>query len=318
MDHHRRDELRGRPGWPVVVVLVLALGVTAAAPADPGFEGQGRVTGVDPGRNTVTLDHGGIPGLFPAARSEFPVAEASLIRSVRLGDRVRFTLAAPDETHGLLTIASLAPEPSTRVGWLDRLLPIVAAALFLLAVGAVIVVGVMLWRTLQTLHRRVVALDHEAGMLRGLVTETQDGVRQMARALEDTATTLRVGYLRDVRRRMDGAPPSSAAGPTGALSPGAVANALVVVQRGRGDLYHAVESGAVGPGCSVIWDRRRTERRMGAHRLASPERRRADRRAAPPETWTHLGFQLVPGGAAEAARGLRPLRPASGERSAPR
>ena len=207
------------PAWPVA----LALGLWASAPPPggrPGFEGQGRVTGVDPGRNTVTLEHGGIPGLFPAARSEFPVAEVSLIRSVRPGDRVRFTLAAPDETHGLLTIASLAPEPSAGAGWLDRLLPIVAAALLLLAVGAVIAVGVVLWRTVQSLHRRVIALDHEAGMLRGLVTETQDGVRQMARALEDTATTLRVGYLRDLRRRMGGAPPSGAPEATGALSPG--------------------------------------------------------------------------------------------------
>ena len=74
----------------------------------------------------------------------------------------------------------------------------------------------------------------------------------------------------------------------------------------------------MGPGCSVIWDRRRTDRRMGAHRPASPERRRAERRAAPPETWMRLGFQLVPGGTAEAPRGARPLRPASGERGAPR
>lgn len=302
----------------MALALGLCLGATGAVLANAAFEGQGRVTGVDPGRNTVTLDHGGIPGLFPAARSEFPVAEVSVLRSVRPGDRVRFTLAAPDETHGLLTIASLAPEPSTSAGWLDRLLLSVTTVLALAALGAAIAVGVVLWRSLQILHRRVVALDHEAGTLRGLVSETQDGVRQMARALEDTATTLRVGYLRDLRHRLGGAPPARAGGPAGAPSPGELASALVVVQRGRGDLYHAVESGAVGPGCSVIWDRRRTERRTAARRPVGHERRRAERRAAPAETWTRLGFHLVPGGPAEAPRNPRPLRPASGERGAPR
>src|SRR5262245_16573109 len=89
----------------VALALALTLGTAAAALAGSGFEGQGRITGVDPSRNTVTLEHGGIPGLLPASRSEFPVAEVSLVRSVRPGDRVQFTLAAPDETHGLLTIA---------------------------------------------------------------------------------------------------------------------------------------------------------------------------------------------------------------------
>ena len=324
MDRRHRVARRVPPAWPVVLVLVLAIGVSPAVPAAPGFESHGRVTGVDRGRNTVTLEHTGIPGLLPAARSEFPVAEVSLIRSVRTGDRVRFTLAAPDETHGLLTIASLAPEASVSGGWLDRLVPIVTAALLLLALGAVIAVGVVLWRTTQSLHRRVIELDHEMGTLQGLVTDTQDGVRQMARALEDTAATLRVGYLRDLRRRMSGAPPSSAAGSAGALPAGEPGSTLVVVQRGRGELYRAVESGTVGPGCSVIWDRRRTERRMGARRPPSPERppnperRRTERRAAPPETWTSLGFQLVPGRTVEAPRGVRPLRPASGERGAPR
>ena len=244
----RRGERRVAPAWPVVLAFVLAIGASPAAPAAPGFESRGRVTGVDPGRKTVTLEHAGIPGLLPAALSEFPVAEVSLIRSVRTGDRVRFTLAAPDETHGLLTIASLAPEASASGGWLERLVPLVIAALALLALGAVIAVGVVLWRTTQSLHRRVIELNHEMGKLQGLVSDTQDGVRQMARALEDTAATLRVGYLRDVRRRMSGAPPASAIGAGGALPAGEPGNTLVVVQRGRGELYQAVESGTVGTG----------------------------------------------------------------------
>jgi hypothetical protein len=301
-------------------MLVLALGLCATAPVagGPSFEGQGRVTGVDPGRNTVTLEHGGIPGLLPAGRSEFPVSGVGVTRVVRPGDRVRFTLAAADESHGLLTIVSLAPESSTNVGWLDRLLAIVAAALALLTLVAAVAVGVVLWRNLQVLQRRVIALDHEAGMLRGLVTDTQDGVRQIARALEDTATTLRVGYVRDLRRRLGPTSPPATPGASSGRSPVEPAGALVVVQRGRGELFQAVESGAVGPGCTVIWDRRRGERRAGSRRPIGHERRRGERRASPPETWTRLGFHLVPTGPAEAPRGPRPLRPASGERGTPR
>jgi Cu/Ag efflux protein CusF len=303
---------RARLARQVALVLALTLGPGTAAPAGSGLEGQGRVSGVDPARNTVTLEHGGIPGLFPAARSEFPVADVSLVRSVRPGDRVRFTLAAPEETHGLLTIASFAPEHAAGAGWPAWLVPVGTAALLLLTLGGIVAVGVLLWRTSQSLQRRVIELDHELGALQGLVTDTQDGVHQMARALEDTAATLRVGYLRDLRQRMTGALLGSGAGSTSAGTAGGLGDTLVVVQRGRGELYQAVESGAAGPGCKVIWDRRRTERR-GAHRSITFERRRAERRAAPAETWARLGFQLVPGGAVD-GRSARPLRPASGER----
>jgi hypothetical protein len=311
----------GRPAWPGwKVALALALGLCATGPAGAGasFEGQGRVTAVDQGRSTVTIEHGGIPGLLPATRSEFPVSEGGIIRNVRPGDRVRFTLAAAEESHGLLTVASLAPEASANVGWPDRLLAIVAAALAFLTLVAAVAVGVVLWRTMQILHRRVVALDHEAGMLRGLVSDTQDGVRQIARALEDAATSLRVGYIRELRHRLVAASASTAAGVSDGRAPVEPCGALVVVQQGQGDLFHAVKSGAVGPGCTVIWDRRRGERRAIGRRPVSHERRRGERRALPPETWTRLGFHLVPVSPADAPHDPRPVRPASGERGAPR
>jgi hypothetical protein len=316
MDFSHRPRRQSGLARQVALALALTLAAGTAAAAGPGFEGQGRVTGVDAGRNTVTLEHGGIPGLFPPARSEFPVAEAGLVRRVRPGDHVRFTLAAPEETHGLLTIASLSPEAPAGAGWLFWFV-VGTAAVLALGLGALVTVGVLLWRTVQGLHRRVVALNREAVMLRGLVTETQEGVRQMAHALEDTATTLRIGYVRELFRRTGSTPPAGAPDAGSARGLGEPARALVVVQRGRRELYRAVESGAVGPGCSVIWDRRRTDRRAGTRRPVPLERRRAERRAAPAETWTRLGFQLVPGSAAD-GRAARLLRPASGERGSAR
>jgi hypothetical protein len=299
---------RGWAGWTCILVVGLGVRVVGAAEAAT-FEGQGRVAAVHPLGNAVTLEHGAIPGLLPPARSEFPVAREGLLEGVRPGDRVRFTLTAPDESHGLLSVASLAPEAAD-VTWPDRLLTGIAAILALLALATSAVVGLLLWRSLQSLHRRVVALDRETGMLRGGVADTQDGVHQIARALEEAAATFRVGYARDLRRRL--APPAAAAGeaPTGPNG------ALVVVQRGRGEVYRAVESGAVGPGCIAMWDRRRGERRAGSHHPPGHERRRGDRRASPPETWTRLGFHIVAGGYAEPSRSSRPLRPAAGERGA--
>jgi hypothetical protein len=300
----------GQCGGVVGLVLALVFGPGGPASLAATFEAQGRVWAVDIGRGVVTLDHGSIPGLLPPTRSEFPVTSGGLLSKVRPGDRVRITLAAPDESHGLLTVTSLAPEASSgAVG--DRLLTIATAVLALLALIASVVTGLLVSRPFQALHRRVAALDHEIGMLRNDLGETLDGVRQIARALEEAATTLRVGYARELRRRFaPTAPAAGSVGPAASESNGV----LVVVKRGRGELYHAVESGTVGPGCTAMWDRRRGERRSGGRHSTAQERRRGERRASPPETWTRLGFHLVPDGASRSVR----VRPAGGERAAGR
>jgi Cu/Ag efflux protein CusF len=302
----------------VALSLLLIVWSAGSAGAGPTFDGQGRVTAVDSGRSTVTIEHGGIPGLLPATRTAFPVQSAEVLRGVHAGDRVRFTLGAADESHGLLAVTSLAADGAWSTAALDRIAGSVTAALALLTLAAVAAVGLLLWRELQSLRRQVIALDHDAGALRGLVADAQDGVREIARALEEAVTALRVGYVQELRRRFV---PTSSPGTTETADdkrPGETTGALVVVQRGRGELYRAVEGGAAGPGLAVIWDRRRGERRRGARRPISHERRSSERRGLPPETWTRLGFQLVAGGITEGARTPRVLRPASGERSAPR
>jgi Cu/Ag efflux protein CusF len=303
--------------WSLGLLASLSLWLTAAAGAGPSFEGQGRITAVDPGRGTVTIEHGGIAGLLPPTRSEFPVQGRGMIEGARAGDRVRFTLSAADDSHGLLVITSLTAESPSSAGWRDGLMPSLVAVLGLLILAVMVAAGYLLWHQLRSLERRVVALDHEAGMLRGLVTDTQDGVREIAHALEETATALRIGYVQELRRRLipGTAPPASETASDKAT--GETAAGLIVIQRGRGELFRAVERGAAGPGLAVIWDRRRSDRRRNARRVATPERRHTDRRGAPSETWTRLGFQLVPG-VAEIPRPPRMLRPVSVERAAPR
>src|SRR5262249_10548450 len=86
--------------WAIGLVVALGLCFGTLAVAGPSFDGQGRIDAVDPGRGTVTIEHGGIAGLLPATRSEFPVQSTGLIHGVRAGDRVRFTLGAADDSHG--------------------------------------------------------------------------------------------------------------------------------------------------------------------------------------------------------------------------
>src|SRR5262245_4684715 len=192
MDRHHLAHRSG-PGWArrgMLFALVLLVTLGEAGPiVGSSFEGQGRITAVDVGRGTITIEHGGVPGLLPATRTEFPVAEDSLMRAVRPGDQAHFALAARDEFHGLLAIVSLGPEASAR--WpLDRVLVAVGIALVLSALVAPVVGGLALYRTVQALHRRVVALDHEVAMLRIPLSDTHDGVQQIARALEDAALIL--------------------------------------------------------------------------------------------------------------------------------
>jgi Cu/Ag efflux protein CusF len=311
-----------RPRRPVPVPAGLAgllgclwLGLAAAAPAS--FDGHGRVVAVDPASGTVTLDHAAIPGLLPATRSRFPVSPPGVLAQLRAGERVRFLLAASEESHGLLTVSSLLPEAAADRTWVGLLVPVLSGVAAVAAVVAA-ALAVALWRDLRALHRRVVALDHEAGMVRRVLGEVQDDSRQVAGALDQIAHTLLVGYIQDLKRRLTGIARPGGDPATG-RSGGEPAPRLVIVQRGRTDVLRVMEENAAGPGIRVIWDRRRTERRM-SRRSVALEHRRGERRGAPPETWATLGFLVIPDAGepvrADAAdRGSRPLHAVRGDRA---
>jgi hypothetical protein len=65
---------------------------------------------------------------------------------------------------------------------------------------------------------------------------------------------------------------------------------LVVVRHGERDLYERLTTIA-RDSVTVVWDRRKGERRK-ADRPAAADRRRQDRRQLPPPTWA-LGFLVV-------------------------
>lgn len=67
-------------------------GVTLAQ-SGASYEGQGKVVKVDEKGKEITLQHGEIKGLMPAMTMGFPVKLADVLKGIREGDRVRFTIS---------------------------------------------------------------------------------------------------------------------------------------------------------------------------------------------------------------------------------
>jgi hypothetical protein len=70
---------------------------------------------------------------------------------------------------------------------------------------------------------------------------------------------------------------------------------LIVVRRGEADLFRVLQErfGADPSPAPVIWDRRVRDRRVIIRDDMSTERRRHERRASEPSTWTTHGFLIT-------------------------
>jgi len=72
--------------------------------------GEGKVTGVDPEKGRVELDHGPIPSMkWPPMKMEFPVADKSLLAGVKKDDSVEFELRGAPDKNGEYVIEKIAP-----------------------------------------------------------------------------------------------------------------------------------------------------------------------------------------------------------------
>ncbi|MBI2468157.1 MAG: redoxin domain-containing protein [Candidatus Rokubacteria bacterium] len=67
------------------------------------------MVGIGGPKATVTLDHGPIPGLMSAMQMEFPVKDGALLRGLRVGDVVRFSLEARGAEWVVATVVRLVP-----------------------------------------------------------------------------------------------------------------------------------------------------------------------------------------------------------------
>jgi thiol-disulfide isomerase/thioredoxin len=115
----------GRQGISVVISLV-SLAILALASAQTRFEGDGRVVALDSSRETITLDHGPIPGLMAAMQMEFPVRAPEVLHGVRVGDVVRFSLEVRGPSWVVTTITKAAAPATVMVPAPDFDLPTLA------------------------------------------------------------------------------------------------------------------------------------------------------------------------------------------------
>lgn len=78
---------------------------------------------------------------------------------------------------------------------------------------------------------------------------------------------------------------------------------VFVVRRGALERFRLLEASFAPEDAQVIWDRRVAERRAPASAgiTLAPDRRRRDRRGAPPPSWMTLDFVTVAAGVAPSA-----------------
>jgi hypothetical protein len=81
-------------------------------------------------------------------------------------------------------------------------------------------------------------------------------------------------------------------------------------------LYHAFRTSI--PGADVVWDRRVRERRTRNAAVSAVDRRWSERRTAPPESWSALGFVVMQSPSAATVRRKAPLSISARVAPAPR
>jgi len=71
------------------------------------FQGVGTVLALNPAEGRIALDHEEIPGLMPPMRMAFRVASPDLLKELKRGDRVQFTLKAEGSATVLTEITKI-------------------------------------------------------------------------------------------------------------------------------------------------------------------------------------------------------------------
>jgi Cu/Ag efflux protein CusF len=94
-------------GRPVVAAESPIPDTTPMVPKDGDYKGRGKVTKINDQAGSVELDHEDIPGVMPAMKMEFYVRDKVLLKNIKVGDQVDFTLRYkhPSETIVAITKA---------------------------------------------------------------------------------------------------------------------------------------------------------------------------------------------------------------------
>jgi protein SCO1/2 len=68
------------------------------------YDIKGKVTAINPDKSEVTLDHEDVPGLMPAMKMPFPVADAKLLEGIQVGDQVQGKLEKRDTGNVIIKL----------------------------------------------------------------------------------------------------------------------------------------------------------------------------------------------------------------------
>ena len=74
-------------------------------PKNGEYPGKGKVTLVKLDIGTVELDHEEIKGVMPAMKMEFNVRDKTMLKDLKVGDKVDFTLEYKDRRETIVKIA---------------------------------------------------------------------------------------------------------------------------------------------------------------------------------------------------------------------
>jgi hypothetical protein len=268
-------------------LLVLAPALRAEAPVS----GEGRVVAIDRSRGWITVEHGPIEDLFVAGQTDFPVPAGDVLEGVRIDDRVAFTLAAPREGHGELSISEIRV---LRRGLRDTLGTGITGRGVEMALLGLLLVAVIGLLGLQTRRLRQLIQGSET-TIAGLREQIRFQ-REMNASVEEAASALlpvlrrHHSELRELGQQIRAIRTGPRDDPRGAPETG---RPLVIVRSGDSETFRILDERLGQPGLArVAWDRRRQERRATAWPTES-DRRRRERRAPMPVTWQGLGYLLV-------------------------
>jgi hypothetical protein len=274
-------------------LLALAPAVSAEGPEGLGLSlrGEGRVVAIDRARGWVTVEHRAIEDLFVAGQTDFPVQSGDALERVRVDDRVAFTLTAPREGHGELSISELrvlgreAREP-LGAGLTSRTLEMALVAALLLAVIALLALQTRRLRQLiQGSEATIAGLREQIRLQRDMSASVEQAASALLPALRDHQSELR--QLGQQLRAARTAPREESRAAPEASRP------IVIVRSGETETFRVLDERLGRPGLArVVWDRRRRERRSTSQ-ATDPDRRRRERRAPVPVTWQGLGYFLV-------------------------
>jgi Cu(I)/Ag(I) efflux system protein CusF len=80
---------------------------TPFVPKNGDYQGRGKVTRIEMKGGSVELDHEEIPDVMPGMKMEFFVSDKAILKGLKLGDEVNFTLRYNNGQETIIAISKV-------------------------------------------------------------------------------------------------------------------------------------------------------------------------------------------------------------------